>query len=204
MIPTFCWIHCVTSPPLGVSNLQDECELLLDMVGLGLGPKQLPYRGPGPPPADWDGLSVAVWNVPRKATQQQIVAPWTPGSFSREGSSLESKQISHPTNVIPHKMSKQIFPPNLESFPYWKQGFWWHGLFQWVASKAAMSKQGCKVQSAYRLKQQKGHQKSNFLGKKLCFDNMQWPCDKEKTWNLQFRSRLFKHFLFLNWVGRIF
>lgn len=73
---------------------QDECELLLDMVGLGLGPKQLPYRGPGPPPADWDGLSVAVWNVPRKATQQQIVA--------------------------------------------------------------AMSKQGCKVQSAYRLKQQKG------------------------------------------------
>lgn len=88
------------------------------MVGLGLGPKQLPYRGPGPPPADWDGLSVAVWNVPRKATQQQIVAPWTPGSFSREGSSLESKQISHPTNVIPHKMSKQIFPPNLESFPY--------------------------------------------------------------------------------------
>ena len=56
--------------------LQDECELLLDMVGLGLGPKQLPYRGPGPPPLDWDGLSVAVWNVPRKTTQEQIVAAW--------------------------------------------------------------------------------------------------------------------------------
>lgn len=76
MIPTFCWIHLSHLHPW-CFFLQDECELLLDMVGLGLGPKQLPYRGPGPPPADWDGLSVAVWNVPRKATQQQIVAPWT-------------------------------------------------------------------------------------------------------------------------------
>eukprot|EP00438_Fugacium_kawagutii_P012260 Skav216876 [mRNA] locus=scaffold1042:407105:412632:+ [translate_table: standard] len=54
----------------------DECELLLDLVGLGLGPKQLPYRGPGPPPLDWDGLSVAVWNVPRKTTEQQIRVLW--------------------------------------------------------------------------------------------------------------------------------
>lgn len=55
---------------------QDECKLLLDLVGLGLGPKQLPYRGPGPPPVDWDGLSVAVWNVPRKTTLEEILVTW--------------------------------------------------------------------------------------------------------------------------------
>lgn len=104
--------------PLVFRNLQDECELLLDMVGLGLGPKQLPYRGPGPPPADWDGLSVAVWNVPRKATQQQIVAPWTSAVSPREGSSLESKQISPPYKCHPSQNVKTDIPPNLESSPY--------------------------------------------------------------------------------------
>ena len=83
--------------------------------------------------------------------------PLDEGSFSWEVSSLESKQISHPYKCHPSQNVKTDIPSNLESSPYWKQGFWWHGLFQWVASKAAMSKQGCKVQSAYRLKQQKGH-----------------------------------------------
>lgn len=64
---------------------QDECELLLDLVGLGLGPKQLPYRGPGPPPVDWDGLSVAVWNVPRKTTLEEILA-----AMSRQGCEVRS------------------------------------------------------------------------------------------------------------------
>lgn len=122
------------------------------------------------------------------------------------------QQFGVKTDIPPLQMSsltdvKTDIPPHLESSPYWKQGSCCHGLFQWVASKAAMSKQGCKVQSAYRLKQQKGHQKSNFFGEKKCFDNMQWPCDKEKTWKpaVQVTVTAFSNlFLFLNWVGRIF
>ncbi|CAK8990402.1 unnamed protein product [Durusdinium trenchii] len=64
---------------------QDECELLLDMVHLGLGPKQLHYRGPGPPPADWDGLSVVVWYVPRKTTEEQLMA-----AMSKQGCQVRS------------------------------------------------------------------------------------------------------------------
>ena len=45
------------------------------MLGLGWGPKQLPYRGPGPPSSNWDGLSVVVSPVPRKATAAQLWAP---------------------------------------------------------------------------------------------------------------------------------
>ncbi|CAJ1336159.1 unnamed protein product [Effrenium voratum] len=64
---------------------QDECELLLELVGLGLGPKQLAYRGPGPPPGDWDGLSLVVWNVPRKASEAQVTA-----AMSKQGCAVRS------------------------------------------------------------------------------------------------------------------
>ncbi|CAE7233734.1 RAT1, partial [Symbiodinium necroappetens] len=64
---------------------QEEAEILLDMLGLGWGPKQLPYRGPGPPSSNWDGLSVIVSLVPRKATAAQLSA-----AMSKQGCIVKS------------------------------------------------------------------------------------------------------------------
>ena len=133
------------------------------MVGLGLGPKQLPYRGPGPPPADWDGLSVVVWNVPRKATQQQIVAPWT-WRFSPK-SWMDGQQFGFKTDNPLTNVNTDI-----PVFVTWIVSMVW--IFpasnsQQLASKAAMSKQGCKVQSAYRLQQQKGRRFEQYFWGKL-------------------------------------
>ncbi|CAE7793557.1 XRN2, partial [Symbiodinium sp. CCMP2456] len=64
---------------------QEEAEILLDMLGLGWGPKQLPYRGPGPPSSNWDGLSVVVSLVPRKATAAQLSA-----AMSKQGCIVKS------------------------------------------------------------------------------------------------------------------
>ncbi|CAE7569800.1 RAT1 [Symbiodinium natans] len=64
---------------------QEEAELLLTTLGLGWGPKQLPYRGPGPPVSTWDGLSVVVSPVPRKTTAAQLSA-----AMSKQGSIVKS------------------------------------------------------------------------------------------------------------------
>ncbi|CAE7726055.1 XRN2 [Symbiodinium sp. CCMP2592] len=64
---------------------QEEAEILLAMLGLGWGPKQLPYRGPGPPSSNWDGLSVVVSPVPRKATAAQLWA-----AMSKQGCIVKS------------------------------------------------------------------------------------------------------------------
>lgn len=50
-----------------------EAEATLDDLGLGLGPRQQPYKGPGPPTADWDGLSVLVSYAPAAATAEGVL-----------------------------------------------------------------------------------------------------------------------------------
>ncbi|CAE7200302.1 xrn-2 [Symbiodinium pilosum] len=64
---------------------QEEAEILLDMVGLGWGPQQLPYRGPGPVGPNWDGVSVVVSPVPRKTTAGQLSA-----AMSKQGCTVQS------------------------------------------------------------------------------------------------------------------
>jgi len=51
-----------------------EAEAMFDAVGLGLGPKVPPFRGPGPPNDSWDGLSVLVMWAPPRATAADVIA----------------------------------------------------------------------------------------------------------------------------------
>jgi len=51
-----------------------EAETMLEVVGLGLGQKMPPFKGPGPPNESWDGLSVLVMWAPPRASAADIVA----------------------------------------------------------------------------------------------------------------------------------
>jgi len=53
---------------------KEEAEVLLDTVGLGLGPRQAAYHGPGPPTDEWDGLSVVVAGVSIRASASDVQA----------------------------------------------------------------------------------------------------------------------------------
>eukprot|EP00930_Biecheleria_cincta_P105722 TRINITY_DN9864_c0_g1_i2.p1 TRINITY_DN9864_c0_g1~~TRINITY_DN9864_c0_g1_i2.p1 ORF type:complete len:911 (-),score=145.76 TRINITY_DN9864_c0_g1_i2:119-2812(-) len=57
--------------------VKDECELLFDMAGLGLGPWQQRYRGPIPPTDEWDGLSVLVWGMSLRANAEAVTSAMT-------------------------------------------------------------------------------------------------------------------------------
>jgi len=51
-----------------------EAEILLEAAQLGLGFRPPPYKGPGPPPNSWDGLSVQVMWAPPHCTAEEVVA----------------------------------------------------------------------------------------------------------------------------------
>eukprot|EP00929_Paragymnodinium_shiwhaense_P007605 TRINITY_DN111512_c0_g1_i1.p1 TRINITY_DN111512_c0_g1~~TRINITY_DN111512_c0_g1_i1.p1 ORF type:complete len:801 (-),score=140.51 TRINITY_DN111512_c0_g1_i1:316-2718(-) len=78
-----------------------EAESLLESMGLGRGAPQPPYRGPGCPTPDWDGVSVHVTGAGPKAKAEDMLRIFSKGEALVSGThEVKPKKENHPSTWL--------------------------------------------------------------------------------------------------------